>query len=51
MTDGISCRDYCLNQSECKPATFVEMDQSCWLKEMVPPATQEDGMTSFVRVT
>jgi hypothetical protein len=46
-----SCRDYCLNQSACKAATFVEMDQSCWLKEIVPPATTEDGLTSFVRVT
>jgi hypothetical protein len=46
-----SCRDYCLNQSECKAATWVEMDQSCWLKEIVPPATTEDGLTSFVRVT
>ncbi len=48
---AVSCRDYCLNQSECKAATWVEMDQSCWLKEIVPPATTEDGMISFVRVT
>jgi hypothetical protein len=46
-----SCRYYCLNQSVCKAATWVEIDQSCWLKEIVPPATTEDGMTSFVRVT
>src|SRR5665647_3649953 len=48
---AVSCRDYCLNQSECKAATWVEMDQSCWLKEMVPPATTEDDMISFVPVS
>jgi hypothetical protein len=44
-----SCSENCLNQPACNAATFVEWDQSCWLKEIVPPATPESGMTSFVR--
>ena len=44
-----SCSANCLNQPSCNAATFVEWDQSCWLKEKVPPATAESGMTSFVR--
>jgi len=44
-----SCSENCLNQPSCNAATFVEWDQSCWLKEIVPPATPESGMTSFVR--
>jgi hypothetical protein len=44
-----SCSQNCLNQLSCNAATFVEWDQSCWLKEIVPPATAESGMTSFVR--
>ena len=44
-----SCSDNCLNQPSCNAATFVEWDQSCWLKEIVPPADPESGMTSFVR--
>lgn len=44
-----SCSANCLSQPSCNAATFVEWDQSCWLKEIVPPATSESGMTSFVR--
>jgi hypothetical protein len=44
-----SCSENCLNQPSCNAATFVEWDQSCWLKEIVPPATPESGLTSFVR--
>ncbi len=44
-----SCSANCLNQPSCNAATFVEWDQSCWLKEKVPPATAQSGMTSFVR--
>jgi hypothetical protein len=44
-----SCSANCLNQPSCNAATFVEWDQSCWLKEIVPPPTAESGMTSFVR--
>jgi hypothetical protein len=44
-----SCSENCLKQPSCNAATFVEWDQSCWLKEIVPPATSESGMTSFVR--
>ncbi len=44
-----SCSENCLNQPSCNAATFVEWDQSCWLKEIVPPATAESGMISFVR--
>ena len=44
-----SCSANCLNQPSCNAATFVEWDQSCWLKEIVPPATAESGLTSFVR--
>lgn len=44
-----SCSANCLNQPSCNAATFVEWDQSCWLKEIVPPATPESGMTSFLR--
>jgi hypothetical protein len=44
-----SCSANCLNQPSCNAATFVEWDQTCWLKEIVPPATSESGMTSFVR--
>jgi hypothetical protein len=44
-----SCSANCLDQPSCNAATFVEWDQSCWLKEIVPPATAESGLTSFVR--
>jgi len=44
-----SCSANCLNQPSCNAATFVEWDQSCWLKEIVPPPTAETGMTSFLR--
>ena len=44
-----SCSENCLNQPSCNAATFVEWDQSCWLKEIVPPPTAETGMTSFLR--
>ncbi|HUW85534.1 MAG TPA: PAN domain-containing protein [Methanoregula sp.] len=44
-----SCSANCLSQPSCNAATFVEWDQSCWLKETVPPATSESGLTSFVR--
>jgi hypothetical protein len=44
-----SCSENCLHQPSCNAATFVEWDQSCWLKEIVPPATEESGMISFVR--
>jgi len=44
-----SCSANCLDQPSCNAATFVAWDQSCWLKEIVPPATAESGMTSFVR--
>lgn len=46
---AVSCSANCLSQPSCNAATFVEWDQTCWLKEIVPPATQESGMTSFVR--
>lgn len=53
-TDGYdgtaeSCSQNCLNRSSCNAATFVAADQTCWLKEIVPPATAESGLTSFVR--
>jgi hypothetical protein len=44
-----SCSQNCLNQPSCNAATFVASDQTCWLKEIVPPATAESGLTSFVR--
>jgi len=44
-----SCSENCLNQPSCNAATFVASDQTCWLKEIVPPATAESGLTSFVR--
>jgi PAN domain len=44
-----SCMENCLNQPACSAATFAARDQSCWLKEKVPVATQRSGMTSFVR--
>ncbi len=44
-----SCSENCLNQPVCNAATFAARDQSCWLKEKVPVATQRSGMTSFIR--
>jgi hypothetical protein len=44
-----SCMENCLNQASCNAATFAARDQSCWLKEKVPVATQRTGMTSFLR--
>jgi hypothetical protein len=44
-----SCMENCLNQPACNAATFAARDQSCWLKEKVPVATQRSGMTSFIR--
>ena len=39
----------CLNRVSCNAATFASRDNSCWLKENVPVATQRSGMTSFLR--
>lgn len=44
-----SCMENCLNQVSCNAATFAARDQSCWLKEKVPVASQRSGMTSFIR--
>jgi hypothetical protein len=44
-----SCSENCLNQASCNAATFAARDQSCWLKEKVPVATQRNGATSFIR--
>ena len=44
-----SCMENCLNQASCNAATFAARDNSCWLKEKVPVATQRNGMTSFIR--
>jgi len=44
-----SCMENCLNQASCNAATFAARDNSCWLKEKVPVATQRTGMTSFIR--
>src|SRR5512147_1021958 len=44
-----SCRDNCLARANCNGATFVSWDNSCWLKENVPPASEREGMTSFLR--
>lgn len=44
-----SCMENCLNQPACNAATFAARDQSCWLKENVPVATQRGGATSFIR--
>lgn len=44
-----SCRDNCLARANCNGATFVPSDSSCWLKENLPPASDREGMTSFVR--
>ncbi|MCK9591591.1 MAG: PAN domain-containing protein [Methanoregula sp.] len=44
-----SCSEYCLNEPSCNAATFVEWDQTCRLKELVPPPTSESGITSFLR--
>jgi hypothetical protein len=44
-----SCMENCLGQPACNAATFAARDNSCWLKEDVPVATQRNGMTSFIR--
>jgi hypothetical protein len=44
-----SCMENCLSQASCNAATFASRDNSCWLKEKVPVATQRSGMTSFLR--
>jgi hypothetical protein len=44
-----SCMENCLGRADCNGATFVERDSSCWLKENVPPASEREGMTSFLR--
>ena len=53
-TDGYngtpeSCMENCLNLASCNAATFASRDNSCWLKENVPAATQRSGATSFIR--
>ncbi len=45
-----SCSENCLNQPACNAATFVPRDQSCWLKTIVPSATSQISMISFLRV-
>jgi hypothetical protein len=44
-----SCSENCLNLASCNAATFASRDNSCWLKEKVPVASQRSGMTSFIR--
>lgn len=44
-----SCMENCLARADCNGATFVARDNSCWLKENVPPASEREGMTSFIR--
>jgi hypothetical protein len=44
-----SCMENCLADPRCNAATFAARDNSCWLKENVPVATQRTGATSFLR--
>lgn len=45
-----SCSAACLSDPSCNAATYLARDQSCWLKQTIPPATARTGVVSFVRV-
>ena len=44
------CAEACLSEAVCNACTFKPRDQSCWLKQVVPPATARPGVTSYLKV-
>ncbi|NMB78793.1 MAG: hypothetical protein GYA23_06820 [Methanomicrobiales archaeon] len=45
-----SCAAACLSDTTCNACTYLARDQSCWLKQTVPPASPRTGVVSFVKV-